>query len=279
MAPVVAFILLANTFSWLIWLPLLASALGWKYASPTGYLHFLGGLGPMMAAFVVVRWYGGQQGVRGLASRCVLWRVPARWHVVAWLSPVIIYLVAAVIVRFVWGSWPDLSRFGRSEEFPDLPVLAYWTANIVCYGWGEETGWRGLLLPMLQQRTSALSATLLVTPVWALWHLPLFFFGHGYTAMGAADIVGWLLSLLTGAVLMTWLFNSARGSILVVAVFHGTLDVAFNSPSPGDLALVVGVLVTLWGIAILVSKSWVDLSSEPRQTLELRSTSRGRRLV
>lgn len=179
------------------------------------------------------------------------------------------YPIGILIVRSIWGSWPEPSQFGQSQEFSELPILVYWMATILCYGWGEETGWRGFLLPMLQNRMSAFWATMLITPVWAVWHLPLFFFIDGYMSMGAGDALGWLFSILTGAVLMTWLFNSAKGSILIVAVFHGVLDVVFNSPSPGDLALVLGVLITLWGIAILVTQKWTDLSSEPRQRLEL----------
>lgn len=57
MGPIALFILLANVFSWLIWLPLLAASLGWTDGRPSGYLHLLGGLGPMMAAFLVVRIY------------------------------------------------------------------------------------------------------------------------------------------------------------------------------------------------------------------------------
>ncbi|MEO8059183.1 MAG: hypothetical protein ABI671_12730 [Burkholderiales bacterium] len=37
------------------------------------------------------------------------------------------------------------------------------------------------------------------------------------------------MSLLTGAVLLTWLHNQSLGSILVVALFHAAIDAAFTS--------------------------------------------------
>ena len=108
-------------------------------------------------------------------------------------------------------------------------------------------------MPRLQARHSALVASVLLTLGWALWHVPLFFYRSGYTSMGAAGIVGWLFSLLTGAVLLTWPYNESRGSILIVALFHAAVDVAFTSSVASPVAVnVAGALITLWGIAVLI---------------------------
>jgi len=40
---------------------------------------------------------------------------------------------------------------------------------------GEEMGWRGFLQPNLESRIGWLYATLVVSAIWALWHLPLWF--------------------------------------------------------------------------------------------------------
>ena len=64
--------------------------------------------------------------------------------------------------------------------------------------------------------------------------------------------MGWYLSLVTGAAILTWLTNSTRGSILLTAAFHATMDLAF-SPSISPLATtLIGAAVTLWGIGVLV---------------------------
>jgi len=62
----------------------------------------------------------------------------------------------------------------------------YWLANLGCYGFGEEVGWRGVLLPRLQSRMAALPATAIVAAVWTVWHIPLFSFVDGYVSMTAA---------------------------------------------------------------------------------------------
>ena len=55
--------------------------------------------------------------------------------------------------------------------------------------------------------------------------------------------------------LLTWLFNSSRGSLLVVAIFHATVDIAFTCdaatpPVVGDM----GALITVRGIAPVMVK-------------------------
>ena len=89
---------------------------------------------------------------------------------------------------------------------------------MVFYGFGEEVGWRGFALPRIQARRSALSSALLVGLAWAGWHLPLFTFSEGLSRLGIGGTVGWLMSMLTGSVLMAWFFNSSRGSVFAVVV-------------------------------------------------------------
>lgn len=266
--PLVLFFVLAYAITWAIWAPLLASAQGILERPPSPYLHLLGGIGPMLAALIVTGITTGKVGVGKLLRRMVHWRVGLTWHLIAWLSPAILFLFAAVIVRVAWGAWPDFIRFGQSEEFPNLPLLVYWAMSILFYGWGEETGWRGFALPRLQKGRSAWIATLLLSIFWATWHLPLFWFVDGFMKMGVGGAIGWYFSILSGAVLFTWLYNSTKGSILITAIFHGMVNIVFTSPSPGDLAAVTGVLMMLWSIIVLIIEKPATLSRSRMQVIE-----------
>ena len=96
-------------------------------------------------------------------------------------------------------------------------------------------------------------ASLLLTLGWALWHAPLFLYRPGYTSMNAAGVAGWLFSLVTGAVLLTWLYNGSKGSLLVVALFHAAVDVAFTSAISSPLVVnMAGALITVCGFIVLV---------------------------
>lgn len=250
--PLAAFFVLAFALSWLAWAPLVAHATGRLGARPSPYWHLLGGLGPLLAAVIMSRVAGGPAMLRDLLAQVARWRVGLGWWGVALLAPALLYALAAVGLRLVTGRWPDLAQFGHSREYAGLPLLAYWLANILCYGFGEEVGWRGFALPRLQRGRSALAATVSLSLVWAAWHLPLFTFAGGLAQLGLAGAVGWYLSLLTGAVLLTWLHNSTGGSVLLVAIFHGTIDIAFTSPAGPELANAMGALITVWGLAVIL---------------------------
>jgi predicted phage tail protein len=115
----------------------------------------------------------------------------------------------------------------------------------------------------LQKQFLPIAAAFVLTGFWALWHLPLFLYRPGYTSMDVAGIVGWILSLLMGRFILSWFQNAASGSILICAVFHATIDVAFTSgATTQELSGYIGVLVTLWGLAMLIPLKMKKLSAK-----------------
>lgn len=252
--PLASFFALAYAISWLIWAPLWLPAFGVHGLPVLPFHHALGALGPIAAAFMVSAMETGWAGPRDLLRRMGLWRGRLVWVAVALLAPFALLAFAVVGTSVVGGEPLSLAGFASSREFPQFSALTFLAYNIVSFGYGEEVGWRGFALPRLQTRHSALVASLLLTLGWALWHLPLFFYRPGYTSMDAIGVAGWFFSLLTGAVLLTWLYNESRGSILVVAIFHATVDVAFTSSvSSPSVVNAAGALITIWGIIVLVA--------------------------
>jgi uncharacterized protein len=144
----------------------------------------------------------------------VRWRMPWRWWA-ATLSPLGFLAVAAAI-----GKLPRGSDFGRYSGLPVIGVAPV-VAMVVLGAMGEEAGWRGLALPLLQRRYGALAAALLVTPIWAVWHLPFFFSVSTYRGFAPVGYVGFVFGLACGSIVLTWLYNGTGGSILACAVWHG----------------------------------------------------------
>jgi uncharacterized protein len=192
--PLILFFVLAYAFSWAVWTPAVLLWRGTSEPQTSALLHLAGGLGPMASAFVVTALAGGYAGIRELLGRVFRWRVGVGWWIVAVVGPVILFFIAAAISRLLFGGWPELGEFGRSEEFAFLGLIPYWVANIVFYGFGEEVGWRGFALPRLQTgRRSALTAALILSLFWAAWHIPLFSFVLGFNTMGLVANSGLVL--------------------------------------------------------------------------------------
>jgi membrane protease YdiL (CAAX protease family) len=250
--------------SWLAWAPLAIAGLGWSTIRFSPYLHLVGGLGPMVAAIVVTTAFDGRAGLRRLGERCIVVRGRVDSLVIAVFAPILLFIISAAALRFMGQGQVVWADVGRSLEYPALSVAAYWLANLVFYGVGEEVGWRGFALPRMQARSTALTSAMIVSCMWALWHLPLFAFSGGLSSMGLGGAAGWFFSLVTGSVLMTWLFNRSRGSVLAVALFHGVLDILMTSPIKGALPFVMGAVITVWGVSLPVFLGRANLSRRPR---------------
>jgi membrane protease YdiL (CAAX protease family) len=252
--PVLAFTVLAYAISWACWLPLLADRQDWVSWSASTYLHLGGSLGPATSALVLTAAVTGRSGVADIMRRTVAWRGRLWWLALAVLGPLALFAVAVLVARLVEGFWPDLSRFGASTEYPALPLAGFWVANLLFYGFGEEIGWRGFAQPTLQRRHSPVGAAMIVSAIWAAWHLPLFGVTTSYRAMPAVGFVGFYFSLLVASLVLAWLYLRSRASILVVAVFHAAFDIATTTPTTTNLIpTLTGAAITVVGVAVVPS--------------------------
>jgi membrane protease YdiL (CAAX protease family) len=219
------------------------------------FQHAIGGLGPLLASVLTTCIFYKKEGLKKLFAN--FFRIkPLFYFAIALLSPFILALIAACAAYFINNSPVSFDGIFQSKEFPQFSLLTFFAYNLIFFGFGEEAGWRGFALPRFQKFSNGLVASILLTVFWALWHLPLFFYRPGYTSMEIAGITGWFFSLLTGSILLSWLYNSSGGSILICAVFHSTIDIAFTADfSDTSVVNYMGFLITVWGIlTILVFK-------------------------
>ncbi len=245
--PLVAYALLAVAISWAWWGWCLAE--GWVTRAGQGWpTHLPGLLGPALAAVVVTAVVDGREGLRDLGARALRWRVG--W---AWWSVV---LVTVLLVPVSWAAQalagddpPDLEGLASYSGAPVAPVVVTLLYVLVVNGFGEEVGWRGFLADRLLRERGLLSTAVLVWAVWALWHLPLFWVVEDFRAMGWTAL-GWLVGLLAGSVLLTWLYRGSGRSILLVAVWHTVFNVATATDATAGVP--AGVASTVVMVAAVV---------------------------
>lgn len=82
----------------------------------------------------------------------------------------------------------------------------------------EELGWRGFLQPRLQQRFSAVSASVCIGVVWGLWHIPMILTGAGdFTVFWE-----YMLNVVSMSIVLGWLYNNTEGALPVVMITHAS---------------------------------------------------------
>lgn len=238
-----AFFLLAYLFSWSYWLPI---AIFGQHLS-----HFPGLLGPMLAAFTVGYVSEGETGVRDLWVRMFRWRVPFRWYLAA-LIPAAAGVVGVAFLGVAGNGWPSLAQLSTMPGLPAVGLLAVLAMVLVINGYGEEVGWRGFAWVRLRERHSLPGAAALLGILWAGWHLPVFWLDTGMRDLDWFVIPGWVIGLMAGAVVLGWLYEHARSSLLIVAIFHTALNMASATLATEGLpAAIASATVIVWSILIL----------------------------
>jgi membrane protease YdiL (CAAX protease family) len=150
-------------------------------------------------------------------------RISVCWYAVIFLYSPLKSGIAALIDILQGGEGIAPEALARFAEQPLLivPTIIFW----LLFGpVPEEPGWRGYALDGLQARRNALSASLIVGIVWALWHLPLFFIEGTWQAkqvgLGTQRFWLYMLTIVIEAVLYTWIYNNTGRSTLSAILFH-----------------------------------------------------------
>ncbi len=262
-----AFFLLTFLLSWAIEVPLALQAQGLIRPVFPMSLHYLAPFGPFLAAFIVTLATRGARGLAALLSGFARWAVRPIYWIVAVAAPCAVFVLLVLATRLTQGVWPSLAALGQPDYLPALgiiPTLLLWT---VTFGVGEEVGWRGFALPRLQAGRTAFSASMLLGAFWAVWHLPALFYRDTYLEMGLLVIPMLLTVAAVGSTVYTWMYNGTRGSLLLLAVFHGLFD--FFSVWPAGVigpGMVMTVLLVFWAIRVYKIYGAAALSPEGQVT-------------
>jgi len=223
----VAFFVLAFALSWYPWLIALMRG---RTSGPNP-------LGPLVAGIIVTAIVSGRSGLHEFFSRLVRWRAGAKWYAITFATPVLVCLIAvAITLCFGWSSHVSGWSIEKLRELPERFLFI-----LLFIALGEEPGWRGFALPQLQTKYSPLMASLILAPVWALWHLPLL--GNEFPL---PIVVPFLLSVFGGTFALTWVFNGTKGSVLLPMLLHATIN-----------TVGAGLIFPLFSDAALVALWWI----------------------
>jgi uncharacterized protein len=255
---VIAFVALTFAVSWVIWVSMALAGL--SIATTAGaVLNVVALSGPSIAALVIASALGSGE-IRRLLGGFSLARMSIGWTLVAVLLPLgMVALAIAISVGAMGGATPILSSAIIGTLFVEWIRIVFLGGPL-----GEEIGWRGFALPRMQAQRSAFSASLMLGLIWGLWHIPLYMVpgtgqaetiaGSGGSGAAPALIGAFVVWTMGLSVLFTWLYNVTRGSLIVVILFHASVNLgAFLPGAIGSTGAASSLyaLVT-WVVALLV---------------------------
>lgn len=238
----VTFFVLAFVFSWPFFLLAGATKVGW--------ITVVGLFGPAVAAVVAAGVSKGRVGTGQLLGRFLIWRISPLWFAFALLFPGTSYVVSSLVSPASSGA----PTYSPSSQWYLIPLIFIGLFVVVI---GEELGWRGYALPLLQRRWNALVASLVLAVPWTIWHFAIL---TNPVAPNLGNIAGlaFIPFVFAIAVIFTAVFNNTKGSLLAVLAFHASGDTAgfflHLTSRAYDINVAINVVVAILLVVLLGPK-------------------------
>jgi len=265
------FFIFTFLFSWILWLPGILRT--WEVINPSDpvlglieALNWIGGIGPSLAAFLLVFRNEGKQGAKNLFKRLLQLRL-GNWYIpIFLLVPILLVLAHIINVVILGANFPITGLMLEPWWIPVVFIIFF------ILQFSEEFGWRGFVLERLQSKWNALTSSVILGVLWAIWHLPMFLskgFPHYDYYLPFHQL---LLTLVAASVLITWLQNNCIGSLIPAFVIHALINfsgeilplIEKNKDYQGDytvwlivnilLIIAVIIIVKFWGYKTLIRK-------------------------
>jgi CAAX protease family protein len=201
------------------------------------------------------------------------WPGKPKWLAAGWALPVFYSFVA---YGFVWitglGGFPNPRFLERAPMAMNLApghspayiiIAAFFFISIyllipsMISALGEEIGWRGFLVPELNNLVGFRGAAVISGVIWGTWHLPAIFSGYGAQGTPKAyQMACFSAMVISSAVIMAWL-RMRSGSVWPCVIMHAShnavIQLFFNAitADTGRTAYFIGE----FGIALVIPQA------------------------
>ena len=205
------------------------------------------GVCPIIAGLLLVHRENGVDGVKSLLKRAFDYkRIKRRiWYLpTLLLMPVIVFLVNGL----EHGSSIAVPEHQNLVLMVVISTLLYFIEALT-----EEVGWLGYVCDPMQARWGALTASIILGVVWAIWHIIPFIQTHQST-----NWIAWqAANLVVTRILITWIYNNTGKSVFAAILYHTMNNVStVLLPMFGLIYDPVVTTITLSAVALIVIFLW-----------------------
>ncbi|MCM0650157.1 CPBP family intramembrane metalloprotease [Clostridium swellfunianum] len=145
-------------------------------------------------------------------EKYILEDIRSRFRVKKFMNWVICMIIYTFVIIFLcsfllalWGEpfipWQGMVIFYIVEAI----------AMLICCA-AEEVGWRGLLLPLVEEKYPLFKSSIIVGVLWGAWHL-------NFTG-GIFGFILYTISIVFVSAIMTWIFNKTDKNMTLMVLEH-----------------------------------------------------------
>ena len=210
-------------------------------------------------AFIVSAPYSRGTAVRAMIGSLLRLRGVAGWALLALIFVPGIALLS-VIVSDLLGRQPASVASGQAvgASLLGLVAIKFFYQFFFFNATGEESGWSGFARPHLQARVSPLLTALIITLFWGPWHLFLWY-AEGQSVFEAGYWLQTAVNLIPASIIITWLYNRSKGSILVAGTAHAAANTVFAFLPNLDFELFTVTVTLVALLLVLGDRMWQKL--------------------
>lgn len=212
---------------------------------------------PALAAAIMMFRDDNAAGVIALLKRAF---DAERVHANIWYAPTLLLMPVVMTLSYM-----VLRLRGVPVPPPQITLVSALALFLIFFvsALGEELGWSGYAVDPMQQRWGALTASVVLGVIWAIYHL----IGLAQAHRSVEWIAWWSLFTVAARIVIVWLYNNTGSSVFIAAFFHTTINVtwqlfpihgSFYDPRVTGLitAVVAVIIVAVWGPRTLARYRW-----------------------
>lgn len=212
-------------------------------------------ISPITAALILVYKEHGSSGVRNLLHRTFDFRriENKKWYfVILCIMPSVMVLEYLILI-LLGRELPELHWPGFSS-LVFIPI--FFIAALF-----EEIGWQGYLFDRLNEKWNALTASVFVGGVWALWHIVPLIQLHN----NPGPVLWQTVNIFATRILLVWIYQNTGKSLFGSIVFHMMVNVStvllpkFGLPYDPAIATPIIIILTCFAGASFITENLAEL--------------------
>ena len=172
----------------------------------------------------------------------------------------LLVVVLAVLAYFIINNKP----LSTMTFIPISSILGVIIMNLTSGALGEELGWRGYSLNILQKKFIPLTSSLIIGVIWGFWHLPLMILS-GYSGFQLLYyILAFMVAVISFSVIITFFYNKSKNILIAMWMhfwFNFLLHIVIIDLLPILIYIAVGYLILALIVIILYRNELLKKSS------------------
>jgi len=184
----------------------------------------IGLFGPGVGSYISIYTLEGREAIKKHFKK--FFSLKFGWEV--WLT----ILLGIGIMAFIAWIIPEFIGENRVQmPFSNIYTLPLFFIVLLIYstflnGGNEEIGWRGYILPYLENKYGLIIGSLILGIIWSIWHIPMWFI-HGMNHM-YMNFLAFMFFCIGYSFIFSWIIKISGNRLFSGLVAHGLVNLYFS---------------------------------------------------